>query len=298
MARRVLLIVNRSKRLVRESLDEVRELINRHGTIVGEIDADSNRVEDAGGADLIVVLGGDGTFLAQARRCVHLGLPILGVNLGNLGFLAEFDLDSLRAQAPRLLGDGEVELDERMLIRSEIRRDGDVLRVEECLATNDVVITAGFPFRLITICVRIDGHEGPVLRGDGVIVATPTGSTAYSASAGGPIIAPGVEALTITPLAAHSLAFRPIVVPASSSVDLEIREANVPDSGTGGTTLVLDGQVQYALRPGDLLALRTAPERAKIVRNPQSSYWKTLIRKMHWGVTPGDGNANGAGPGA
>ncbi len=290
MPRGVLLMVNRSKPLVRGALDEVRELIARHGRLVAELEADSAAPDDGENADLIVVLGGDGTFLSQARRCAHLGLPILGVNLGNLGFLAEFDLDSFRSQAASLLGDGQLEIGERVLISSRVIRDGQEIELGERLATNDAVVTAGFPFRLITIGVSIDGHRGPVVRGDGLIVSTPTGSTAYSVAAGGPIIAPGVEALTITPLAPHSLAFRPIVVPASCCIELEIREANAVSNGQTGTSLMLDGQVPHQLRSGDTVQLRAADVRARIVRNTMGTYWETLIRKMHWAVPPGAGS--------
>lgn len=283
------MLVNRSKQLVVDSLDEVRTLIERHGRIAGELDCNDEPIHDAFGADLLMVLGGDGTLLAQARRGVGLDLPILGVNLGNLGFLAEFDLQSLRTQAQSLLGDGPLELSQRMLIESELRDGPNQAFVHQGVAMNDVVVTAGPPFRMIEIGVTIDGQAGPVLRGDGVIVSTPSGSTAYGVSAGGPIVSPMVDAMTITPLAAHSLAFRPIVIPSSMWIELEILESNHEDSGGGGTTLVLDGQVHKPLQKGQSLRLRRHQQSVKLVHNPESSYWETLLRKMHWAVNPGAG---------
>ena len=289
MGRSVLLLVNRNKRLVRESLGEVRSLIEVHGTIAAELDTSLNTLDDAHGADLIVVLGGDGTLLAQARRCAHFGLPILGVNLGHLGFLAEFDLPALREQATALFAGSSLESQERMLLRSEVTNGGEKPVID--LAMNDVVVTAGPPFRMIEIGVTIDGHTGPVLRGDGVIVSTPTGSTAYSVSAGGPILSPDVQALTVTPLAAHSLAFRPLIVSSRSEICLNIREANVSDgtqSVCQGTTLVLDGQVHRPLVQGQTVTIRKASKSVQLVHNPHTSYWETLVHKMHWAASPGE----------
>lgn len=289
MGRSVLLLVNRNKQLVVDSLDEIRSLIERHGSIAGELDCDHGPITDAFGADLVMVLGGDGTLLAQARRGAALGLPILGVNLGNLGFLAEFDLQSFRLQAESILGEAPLVLSERMLIRCELLEAKTQKLLHDGLAMNDVVVTAGPPFRMIEIGVTIDGQTGPVLRGDGVIVSTPSGSTAYGVSAGGPIVSPQVDAMTITPLAAHSLAFRPIVVPSSVGIELEIREANHGSDGKGGTTLVLDGQVQQPLQKGQSVRLTKHETSVLLVHNPESSYWQTLLRKMHWAVNPGAG---------
>jgi NAD+ kinase len=137
---------------------------------------------------------------------------------------------------------------------------------------------------MISIAMRIDGAEGPTVSGDGIIVSTPTGSTAYNVSAGGPIVAPEVDAMVITPIAAHSLSFRPIVVGAGSRIELEMLQVNAQD-GTG-TSLVLDGQVRSPLRRGDrVLIARDGPE-VRFVRNPRAGYWSTLIDKMQWAVPP------------
>jgi len=300
MPRAVLLLVNRGKREVAQALPEIRALISAHGRIVAELDAAYSPIADAQGADLILVLGGDGTLLAQARRCVHLGLPLLGVNLGRLGFLAEFDLDALRAAAPAVLSGKPLDLRERILLRATVTGSGGDERSSD-LALNDAVITAGPPYRMVEMALRIDGHPGPTVRGDGMIVSTPTGSTAYNVSSGGPILSPDLSAFVITPIAAHSLSFRPIVVPGSSRAEIRLRQTNsMAARGLAdltstreaapalGTTLVLDGQVHRPLHAGDTVAIERHPTPVQLVHNPGVSYWETLIRKMHWASTPGN----------
>lgn len=293
MARSVLLLVNRSKPRVCAALDEVRALLSKHGRIAAEMDSgDPDRLTDAQGADLVMVLGGDGTLLGEARRCIDLGLPLIGVNLGTLGFLAEFDLETLRRDAARLLGDAPLELHQRMLLSVEVFAKGAAKASVSDIALNDVVITAGPPYRMIRIDLRIDGNEGATLNGDGVIVSTPVGSTGYSVSSGGPIISPNVEAISVTPIAAHSLAFRPIVVNRDAQIELLLRRANHADEddkkrGLAGTTLVLDGQVSAPLETGARVIVRREERVARLVHNPRVSYWATLTRKMHWAMAPG-----------
>lgn len=286
MARSVLLLVNRHKPGAEAAAAEVRSLIDRCGRLAAEADADAG--EDAppgsGDADLIVVLGGDGTLLTQARRCVGLGLPMLGVNVGNLGFLAEFDLASFREQAESLLAAETLPISERTMLSAETRGP-DAASGFTGLALNDCVITAGPPFRMIEIDVWIGGEQGPTLRGDGVIVSTPVGSTAYNVSAGGPIVSPALDSLTITPIAAHSLAFRPIVLPAEWPIDLHLRRAN--DEDHGGTTLVLDGQVDTRVYSEWRVSIGRHDRPLRLVSNPESTYWGTLIRKLHWAAAPG-----------
>jgi len=288
MGRRILLFVNSSRPHIQKVIGHVRTLIETHGTIVEELNTRGEPITDTKGADLIVVLGGDGTILGQARRCVGLGIPIVGINLGHLGFLAEFDLDAFETHAPRLIGGGELNIDDRLMIRVEVTRNGEQICTGTAL--NDCVVTAGPPFRMIEIGISIDHENGPTLKGDGVIVSTPSGSTAYSSSAGGPIVAPGLEAMTITPIAAHSLAFRPIVVPAASVIELDIHAANSVDDSDAcrcsGTTLVLDGQVMQPLTGGERIRIERNADHLRLVRNPDMSYWRTLVRKLHWAVPP------------
>lgn len=316
MPRSVLLLVNRSKPQVADALPMVRDLIARHGRLAAEFDAASTPLiasEFSAGTDLIMVLGGDGTLLSQARRCVSLGLPLIGVNLGKLGFMAEFDLDALRRQAPALLGSGPLSLADRTMIQADVYRPASTSHPDHPafsgLALNDCVITAGPPYRMIELGLRLGGVEGPILRGDGVIVSTPVGSTGYSISAGGPIVSPELDSLSITPIAAHSLSFRPIVVSSRTPIELTVirsntvRNAGLWDNGGGisteqpapmGTTLVLDGQVLRPVSEGERIVLRGHDRPIRLVRNPESSYWGTLVRKLHWArpagpsASPGD----------
>jgi NAD+ kinase len=300
MGRRVLLLYNRKKPEVLKALDEVRSLIRVSGTIVSELEATGEPIRNAKGADLVVVLGGDGTLLSQSRRCAGLGLPMLGVNLGKLGFMAEFDVPALREQAAALFDGRELETEERPMLHAAVYGAGASAasrkpRVEG-LALNDAVITAGPPFRMISIAIRINGEEGPSVTGDGLIVCTPIGSTAYNLSAGGAIVSPNVDALSITPIAAHSLAFRPIVVSGSATVELSLNSVNRGTGGSvpGGTSLVLDGQTVTLLDRADRVRLRKHGTAVRFVRNTRGSYWATLIQKMHWAALPrarGDGAA-------
>jgi len=301
MGRSVLLLVNRSKTDVLSALPEIRATISSAGgKVVGELDAiASDPIADAHGADLIVVLGGDGTLINQARRCISLDVPMLGVNFGKLGFLVEFDLATFGEQARALLGEPAKPLTllDRSLIAVHISRaNGQHVKVQNNahnvpnLGLNDAVITAGPPFRMISVGLSIDGQPGPTVSGDGVIVSTPVGSTAYNAAAGGPIMAPDVKALSVTPIAAHSLSFRPVVVSGSSTIELLMSRVNddpSDENGTrGGTSLIIDGQFATRLHLGDKIVLKLHDRTVRFVRNPHASYWQTLIQKMQWAAGP------------
>ncbi len=289
MSRRVLMLVNRDKPDSAEVAASVRALIEGHGTLAAELDAVVDPAPPpTHGADLVVVLGGDGTMLSQARRCAGLGLPMLGVNIGKVGFTAEFDVEGLSAQAGSLFGGGELPLREVVLV--EVSVNGEPVG----LALNECVVTAGPPFRMIDLSLSIDGEPGPTVAGDGMIVSTPVGSTAYTLSAGGPILAPSVDALAITPIAAHSLSFRPIVVPGASVIELRVGRVNRDGPGCeGGTAVVLDGQVARLLHAGDVVRVSRHGVPARFVTNPAVSYWSTLVRKLHWAVQPLERKGNG-----
>lgn len=286
MGRSVLLLVNRDKADAGPATEELRELIGRRGKVALELSADNTLLpEKLPPLDLIVVLGGDGTLLGQARRCLHLGLPLLGVNLGRLGFMAEFDLASVRLQADSLFGDGPLAIRKHGLLHASVR-DGDTDHERyEGPALNDVVITAGPPYRLIQLTLTIDGTPGPTVSGDGLIISTPTGTTAYNLSAGGPIVAPTVDATTITPIAPQSLAFRPICLSSSSIVEVHVQRVNTAPHGFG-TTLVLDGQVHKPLKLNDRILVTSHSQHARFVRNPATDYWSRLINKLHWARAP------------
>lgn len=303
MPRRALLVVNREKPSVLGALDEVRSVISLHGDLVGELSTRDDVPGDiASRADMMVVLGGDGTLLGQIRRSAGHGLPTVGVNFGRLGFLAAFDLDSMRTQAADLFGgEGQPEWEPRMLLSVEARcgETGDTTCRETVL--NDAAIVAGPPYRMIEVTMELDGVRGPTVAGDGVIVATPSGSTAYSVSSGGPIVAPTVASMSVSAIAAHSLSFRPIVVPDTCEVVLHMRRVNDsrgPGAPDVGTTLVLDGQIMRPLRTGDTVTVARSNVAAKLVVNRQRNYYETLMAKMHWAAPPGrvtDGGPEAAG---
>ncbi|MFN0133295.1 MAG: NAD(+)/NADH kinase [Phycisphaerales bacterium] len=286
MRRGVVLLVNRDKPESADAAAEARALIERHGRLVAELDAavGAPATDAMRGADLIVVLGGDGTLISQARRCADLALPLLGVNLGKLGFLAEFDRASWREQAATLLSSDALVTRTIRMLRVEVAGRSGV-RLSDA-ALNEAVVTAGPPYRMISLTLRIDGLDGPTISGDGMIVSTPTGSTAYNVSAGGPILAPDVDAMVITPIAAHSLSFRPIVVGAGSTVELAVGRINRGSAVQHGTALVLDGQVRTHLEEGERITIRRDERPIVFVRNPRGSYWSTLVDKMRWAAPP------------
>ncbi|MGP1272116.1 MAG: NAD(+)/NADH kinase [Phycisphaerales bacterium] len=282
--RSVLLVCNEDKPGSPEVADRVAQAIAAHGRLTQRIEADHGVPTDAGlGADLIAVVGGDGTLLSQSRRFVERGVPILGVNAGRLGFLAEFTADDIERQAASLFGGRELYTRRVPMLRVEVRTDNRDAWSDRCL--NEAVITAGPPYRVIELQLSIDGEPGPPIRGDGVIISTGLGSTAYNASAGGPICHPGIDATLLTPIAAHSLAFRPIVLPSASAIDLGFTQLN-DDGDRGGTTLVLDGQIQRRLRHNESVRVTRDPSAVHLVTNPDGSYWRTLTDKLHWARPP------------
>ena len=285
MPRRVLLVANHDRPEIRAVLPEFRQWLSQRATIAGEFEAMSREHFPTTQVDLAVVLGGDGTLLSQARRFVPHGIPLLGVNLGRLGFIAEFDMADLFNFADRLFAaDQPLPLHSHMLIEAHVFSEGADMSAasprERHLALNDCVITSGPPFRMIELFLTLDGEPTPSVHGDGLIVSTPIGSTAYSVSSGGSIIEPRLDCFAITPIAAHSLAFRPIIISPQTELIVTLERANA------GTTMVLDGQVFAALRTGDRILIRQHGRRVGFVANPANNYWRTLTRKMHWAAAP------------
>jgi NAD+ kinase len=225
--------------------------------------------------DLLVVLGGDGTLLAAAREIGTRRIPILGVNLGTVGFLAEVNPEEQYDVLARVLG-GEMRTVERMRLEVRVERAGE--ERGRFLALNDAVITRGHLSRMIDLETLADGDPVATYRGDGLIVATPTGSTAYSLSAGGPILLPGLEAFVLTPISPHTLSQRPLVLPETSCIEIRA----FPREGLG--QLSVDGQVGLALDAGDRVLVRRADEPAVFVASPYRSRFDILRTKLGWGA--------------
>lgn len=290
MTRSALLLVNRQREGVSAAADEVASLAASHGLRVIEQHASHHgEVEPIEGCELIIVLGGDGTLLSQARRCVNIDCPILGVNMGRLGFMAEFDLAGLRSQASSVFAaDANPQTRSLMMLRAEILPAKSETPRFSGLAVNEAALTAGAPFRMIELDLSVDERMGPTVAGDGLLVCTPTGSTAYNVSAGGPIIGPGVEAMTVTAIAAHTLAFRPLVLNANSRFEATVRRGNdnTSNNANSGTTLVLDGQVLEPVRTGERVRVRKAEQSVRFITDDSIRFWETLIEKLHWAARP------------
>ncbi|MCA9274660.1 MAG: NAD(+)/NADH kinase [Phycisphaerales bacterium] len=288
MKRRVALITNRKKPRAAEALALVRGQIESYGELVAQLQTgEQNGLPDPGEVDLVIALGGDGTILAAAHKCLALRVPLLGVNTGKVGFMAGYELDRFCDAAPRLLGDAPLNIQQVTPLHGIVRNEHGT-PIFSSFALNEFVVSAGPPFRMITLDISVDEQVGPRVSGDGIIVSTPLGSTAYNVSAGGPIVAPGVNAMTVTPIAAHSLSFRPIVIPSSSEVAVRVCSANTSENS--GTTLIIDGQFDQRLGSGDVLRVTAAKEQIGFVLDERVSYWKTLLGKMHWASEP---NAQG-----
>jgi NAD+ kinase len=228
-------------------------------------------------ADLILVLAGDGTLLGMADRIAQAGrdVPILGVNFGGLGFLTEVTLPELYPSLASAL-EGTAAIEERLMLRSSIRR-GDTILAERLLL-NDVVITRGPLSRIVDLSVWVGHHFVARFTADGLIVSTPTGSTAYNLSAGGPIVHPAVDALVLTPIAPHILTNRPVVFPASEEVRVQ------PLSRDGGDELYVtfDGQSGLRLQPDDVVTVCRAQHTVRLVHASTRTYFEVLRRKLGW----------------
>jgi len=225
-------------------------------------------------ADLIVVLGGDGTLIHAAGLCAGREVPILGVNMGTLGFLTEFPRDRLWEALDEALS-GKLQASRRLMLSAELRRDGKVLLSGAVL--NDVVVSRDALSRLARLEVSVDDSEAATYEADGLIIATPTGSTAYSLSAGGPIVYPTLDAILLTPICPHALTQRPVVLPA----DLPIRVKLV---SRGEMFVTLDGAHGRHLQAGDEVQIRPAPHRTVLLKNPDLDPFAILRQKLRWGA--------------
>lgn len=227
-----------------------------------------------GRVDFLIVLGGDGTLLSVARLVEGRDVPILGVNLGGLGFLTEVTLDELFPLLGEILG-GELRVSRRMMLQVHVHREG--ARVAEYTVLNDAVINKGAMSRIVDLETYMDGEYVTTYRADGLILSTPTGSTAYCLSAGGPIVHPTVEALILIPICPHTLTNRPAVLPGGSKVEV------VQGSEGEEVFLTLDGQAGFPLRYRDVVEVRRAKEQIALVASPKKSYYQVLRTKLKWG---------------
>jgi NAD+ kinase len=225
-------------------------------------------------ADLIVVLGGDGTMISTARLIGDTAILVLGINYGSLGYLTEFRIEEMFPALESILI-GDYAVDRRVMLKIEHRRGDQVLASGRVL--NDVVINKAAVARIIEVDVKLDGLFVNSFRADGLIVATPTGSTAYNLSAGGPIIFPSMNAVVVTPICPFTLTNRPIVVPDTAEIELELENENE------GVVLTLDGQIGYPMKAGDRVFIRKSSTTFNIVQPSNRNYFDVLRNKLKWG---------------
>ena len=286
---KVLVVANLPKPKVKPAVEKLLPWLKDRVDVVGVVEQDQVDLPHTD-LDLILVLGGDGTLLSVARRLCGRQVPVMGFNFGRLGFLASFGPDHLPDSVQKAI-DGTLPIKPRMMIEASVVAGGvecDVTdpaslkaaRKWSTCALNDAVVTAGSPFRMIELSVATDHEVGVRYFGDGMIVCTASGSTAYNIAAGGPILTPAVEAICLTPLCPHSLSFRPIVLHADETVVLTANRVN------RGTELVVDGQNSSTLTKGDRIVVRRADHKLMLVENPELGAWQALGEKLHWASIP------------
>jgi NAD+ kinase len=272
-----------------ETLCRLTEWLHEHGiTIVGLPEIQREQIEHQTGCaievateteianqvDLILVLGGDGTMIATARMLGDTEIPVIGVNYGGLGYLAEFRIEEMFTALESILA-GDYKLQKRVMLSVELRREDALVSQNRVL--NDVVINKSALARIIEIDTYLNGQFVNLFRADGLIVATPTGSTAYNLSAGGPIIFPSMNAVVITPICPFTLSNRPIVVPDDSVIDVRLMTEKEE------VALTLDGQVGFPLQVGDRVVIRKSDTSFNLVQPKNRNYFDLLRDKLRWG---------------
>ena len=228
-------------------------------------------------ADFAVVFGGDGTILSAARNLSGNNVPVIGVNVGRLGFLAEFSLEEVKNLFDTLTTEKKL-VEKRMMLKCTVANQGNEKLVST--AINDVVITAGAGYNMIDLKITVRGQSLADCVGDGLIISTPTGSTAYNLSAGGPILSANLSAIVITPISPHTLSFRPIVINADNKIEIHPQRINE------GTTVILDGQILSALKSEDVVTVERHSGSFLVVNNPLRTQWDTLAGKLNWAQKP------------
>jgi len=268
---------------VRKAMEGLNTWLTEHGCEVF-MDTDTAAILEARSpykkskipslVEMIIVLGGDGTLLSVARVVEGTGVPILGVNVGGLGFLTEVTLEELYQTLEKVFNN-EFTMEERLLLKAQILRQGE--QVAQSFALNDVVVSKGTLAKMIQLEIYVNRQFVTALRGDGVILSTPTGSTAYSLSAGGPILHPSVDALILTPICPHTLTNRPIVIPDRVKIEVILK------SKDEGVMATFDGQVGFSLRQEDIVEIGASETKTKLIHSPAINYYEVLRRKLKWG---------------
>jgi len=273
--RRIIILGNKDKKSVLEALGKVESWLSKRAEVV--VDLEMEAVVDAREVDFALVLGGDGSMLRAARRVGVAGVPLLGVNVGKFGFLTETSADRFQPVLSDVLA-GRYELAERMMLRCVLERDGDT--VLDTVGLNDAVVSRTALSRLITIEFRVDGELVTTYRADGLIIATPVGSTAHSLASGGPIVHPELNALMVTPICPHTLSNRPLVLPPEAEIALSAPEFSERPA------LTVDGQVSQTLKKTDLVRVRRSEFPLRLIRTGRMTFFETLCNKLDWRGQP------------
>lgn len=272
----VFLVGNPSKPETEAAFRELEPWLRERANLAGALRCDDlSPIAGVSGLDFIVVLGGDGSILHTGHTLGRHQVPILGVNLGKLGYLADFDVDEFKSLFDQVSAK-PMPISERMMLDVRIvEPDGTSWSAN---ALNDCVVRVGDPYRTLTLSVALDGHPFSTLHGDGVILATPSGSTAHNMSCGGPLVEPAVDAIILTPRCPHSFTHRPIVLGGASRLEI-----GMVSEGQAAAA-VLDGQHIRPLVGGARIEVQRSDARFKLVRNPLRRPWETLVTKLKWGL--------------
>lgn len=273
---RVAIIGSPMKPAAVEGIERARRWLNGRAELVfADLTFDSREAWKHA-PELLIVLGGDGTIISAAHNLGYDQVPILGINLGKLGFLTEYTLAQLESFGDFLF-QGPLPISRRLMLDVSVGKPDSAWRM---MAVNDCVVVSGPPFRIIPLNVYVDAEEVARMRGDGLIVASPTGSTAHSLSAGGPIVEPTAPAILLTPISPHALTFRPTVLDSHHQVGIQLREPQE------GVHVVIDGRFVRPIGPDDRITIRRHAAEFLLVRNPRDSAWAALRRKLMWGAGP------------
>ena len=262
---------------VSEAIAEFTEFVKGKAWPIAICGIEECTIDILKGADFAVVFGGDGSIISAARQLSQMNVPVIGVNIGKLGFLAEFSVSELKEHFDSIIS-GKTNIEKRMMLSCGVSHAGKQTFCSS--AINEVFVTAGPPFRMIELKMSVDDQPLAGCVSDGLIISTPTGSTAYNLSAGGPILSGNMEGMVITPICPHSLSFRPIVINADSKVEVVAVRVN------DGTTLSVDGQVSCKLTVEDVVSVERAKAGFSIVDNPMRTQWDTLAAKLSWAEKP------------
>lgn len=293
--KKIILLKNPEKAHCQEAAEDLLDWLGRHADVVADnVQSPDLDLINSPPADYIVVLGGDGTILSTVRALGKNQIPIIGVNMGKLGFLAEFTVEQLKNNFDQITSESS-SVRQRTLLQCRIT--GPNRKDHVTTIVNEMAVIAGPPFRMIEVSVSIGGEHLALCAGDGLIIATPTGSTAYNLSAGGPILAATLQAAVITPLAAHSLSFRPIVVNLDKPIVVRCRDSHhhqpLKKGCEGAAVVAIDGQESVALKSEDEVIITRDEACFQLVHNPAGSQWHLLNTKLNWGTMPNYGDKYG-----